>query len=649
MFGPSSFVLFLKQTLSCTLTTFLVCFLFRTQITAVPSCPSCFADPFIAKRVLRDSGSSGASVRHMFTIKIHHEAATEKSASMDESKGKTEVMNYTAEDLTPSGGFSTKLKRRNKIKSNFERTFPRKRAIQRRIAKDRFPDHAPVFEGSIQKHDTGASEINPKNVRTEFHQAKLEMKKKKFLERIQQTARAEILNSEDAGYLVTDDGELSYTIRQKDICASVDMASATKHFDLDLERFGPYRIDYTLNGRHLLIGGKRGHVAAFDWLTKSLHNETNVMEGVRDVQWLHVETMYAVAQKRWTYIYDNMGVELHCLKMLHDIKRMEFLPRHFLLVAGSNTSFLSYLDVSIGKLVQSFATRQGALDVMTQNPSNAIIHTGHGNGTVQLWSPNIREPLVKMLAHKSSVRGIAVEGNYMATTGLDRRLRIWDVRNYKQLFVYVLPFGLSEVAFSQRYTIACAVGNSVQVFTDAHLGTAREPYLVHNCRGIVSDLRFCPFEDVLGVGHQGGFTSLLVPGCGEANFNALHANPYESKSQRKEREVKQLLDKIQPELITLDTSEIAQVNTSLMEQENERLKNVLYVRPRDVKFTPKHKKKGRSGALKKEQRKQGVQAEMRFAVNEERKRAESELFGSYKPKIDDKPKSVLDRFKRKDA
>lgn len=46
------------------------------------------------------------------------------------------------------------------------------------------------------------------------------------------------------------------------------------------------------------------------------------------------------------------------------------------------------------------------------------------SGTVQLWSPNIREPLVKMLAHKSSVRGIAVEGNYMATTGLDRRLRL---------------------------------------------------------------------------------------------------------------------------------------------------------------------------------------------------------------------------------
>uniref|UniRef100_A0A0M3KBU5 BING4CT domain-containing protein n=1 Tax=Anisakis simplex TaxID=6269 RepID=A0A0M3KBU5_ANISI len=183
------------------------------------------------------------------------------------------------------------------------------------------------------------------------------------------------------------------------------------------------------------------------------------------------------------------------------------------------------------------------------------------------------------------------------------------------------------------------------------LGSAREPYLVHKCRGVVSDLRFCPYEDVLGVGHQGGFTSLLVPGCGEANFNALRANPYESKTQRREREVKQLLDKIQPELITLDTSAIAQVNTNLMEEENERLKTILYVRPRDVKFQPKHRKKGRSGAVKKEQRKQGVQSEMRFAINEERKEAEAKLFGTKETKHEDDnaPKSVLDRFKRKDV
>lgn len=47
-----------------------------------------------------------------------------------------------------------------------------------------------------------------------------------------------------------------------------------------------------------------------------------------------METMYAVAQKRWLRIYDNEGTELHCMKGLFDVKRLEFLPRHMLLVAG---------------------------------------------------------------------------------------------------------------------------------------------------------------------------------------------------------------------------------------------------------------------------------------------------------------------------
>ncbi|VDO47484.1 unnamed protein product [Onchocerca flexuosa] len=366
-------------------------------------------------------------------------------------------------------------------------------------------------------------------------------------------------------------------------------------------------------------------------------------------RWLHVETMFAVAQKRWTHIYDNTGVELHCLKNLHDIKRLEFLPRHFLLVAGSNTSFLHYLDVSMGKMVQSFPTKQGPLDVMTQNPNNAIIHTGHGNGTVQLWSPNVKEPLIKMLAHPCSVRGIAVENNYMATTGLDHKLRIWDVRNYKQLYAYTLPFGLAEVSFSQCYAVACSVGNQIQVLNNAHLGTATAPFMSHQCTGIVSSVQFCPYEDVLGVGHQHGFTSLLVPGSGEPNFNALLANPYESKTQRREREVKQLLDKIQPEMITLDTTEIVQVNTDLLEKENERLKLLLHMKPREVKFKPKNKKKGRGSGLKKEQIKQGVQSEQRFALNEARKKLEEEFFEKEAVKAVDSPKTVLDRFQRKDV
>lgn len=60
--------------------------------------------------------------------------------------------------------------------------------------------------------------------------------------------------------------------------------AAFQHFELNLNQFGPYRIDYTRNGRHILLGGRKGHLAAFDWMTKDLTNETNVMESVRDVQ-----------------------------------------------------------------------------------------------------------------------------------------------------------------------------------------------------------------------------------------------------------------------------------------------------------------------------------------------------------------------------
>lgn len=75
----------------------------------------------------------------------------------------------------------------------------------------------------------------------------------------------------------------------------------------------------------------------------------------------------------------------------------------------SATGFLQYLDVSVGKEVEAICTKAGRLDVMAQNPHNAVIHLGHTNGTVTLWSPNQREPLVKMLCHQGGVRSLAVD------------------------------------------------------------------------------------------------------------------------------------------------------------------------------------------------------------------------------------------------
>ena len=63
----------------------------------------------------------------------------------------------------------------------------------------------------------------------------------------------------------------------------MDITAATKIFELNLD-FGPYQAKYSRNGRHLLLGSKKGHLAAFDWVTKKLHFETNVMESIHDIR-----------------------------------------------------------------------------------------------------------------------------------------------------------------------------------------------------------------------------------------------------------------------------------------------------------------------------------------------------------------------------
>ncbi|KAJ8927762.1 hypothetical protein NQ314_019766 [Rhamnusium bicolor] len=432
----------------------------------------------------------------------------------------------------------------------------------------------PTFKGRVrpsekllQKYSKGAG-VSIKGVKTSIHQKKLEKKEKNIKFATEQAARTEVLLTEDVGYLEADDGETTTQFTQKHIVNSVDITAATKHFDLRLD-FGPYRAKYTRNGRHLLIGGKKGHVAAFDWVTKKLHCEINVMESIHDINWLHIETMFAVAQKDWVYIYDNQGIELHCIKRLNKVSRMEFLPYHFLLASCSEQGYLSWLDVSIGQIVGQYNTNLGRLSILTQNPWNATLCLGHAKGVVSFWSPTSRDPLAKMLCHKAPVTALHVDptGTYMATSASNRELKIWDVRQLKgPVQEYKLVTAANNLAFSQKRMLAVGMGNIVEIYRDCCATAAKKAYLRHRFVTPISNFNFCPYEDVLGVATARGFTSLLVPGTGEPNFDSLEANPFQSKSQRREAEVKSLLEK--------------------------------YLKPPKVNYEPRKKAKGKGGSVK---------------------------------------------------
>ncbi|KAI7968581.1 hypothetical protein EIK77_006600 [Talaromyces pinophilus] len=406
---------------------------------------------------------------------------------------------------------------------------------------------------------------------------------------------AEILLENESGFLEPEaELERTYKVRQDEIRENVGIEVAKKGFELKLEELGPYRADYTRNGKNLLLAGRKGHVATMDWRAGKLGCELQLGETIRDAKWLHNNQFFAVAQKKNVYIYDHAGVELHCLN------------KH------ANSGFLKYTDTSTGQLVAELPTRLGSPTSLCQNPWNAILHVGHQNGTVTLWSPNSQTALVKALVHRGPVRSMAIDrqGRYMVSTGQDMRMNVWDIRMFKPVHSYSCYQPGSSVAISDRNLTAVGWGTQVSVWkglfdaaaTDA--GKVQSPYMAWGGDGQrIETVRWCPYEDILGVTHDKGFASIIVPGAGEANFDATEINPYETTKQRQEAEVKALLDKLQPEMISLDPNFVGKID--LISDKKRREEREEVNKPKDAIEKLKNRGRGRNSALRKYLRKRG--------------------------------------------
>ena len=81
----------------------------------------------------------------------------------------------------------------------------------------------------------------------------------------------------------------------------------------------------------------------------------------------------------------------------------------------------------------------------------------------------------------------------------------------------------------------------------------------------INSMQFVPFEDFLGLGLDSGFSSILIPGSGDPNFDSYENNPYATKRQDQERLVQQLLDKLPHQTIAIDPNYIGTVDRASKE------------------------------------------------------------------------------------
>ncbi|KAH7854970.1 hypothetical protein Vadar_019720 [Vaccinium darrowii] len=144
-----------------------------------------------------------------------------------------------------------------------------------------------------------------------------------------------------------------------------------------------------------------------------------------------------------------------------------------------------------------------------------------------------------MLTHHGPVSALSFHsnGHLMATAGTDKKIKIWDLRKFEVL--QTLPGHAKTLDFSQKGLLATSTGSFVQILGDFSGSQNYSRYMTHSiAKGYqIQKVMFRPYEDVLGLGHSMGWSSILIPGSGEPNFDSWVANPFETPKQRREKEV----------------------------------------------------------------------------------------------------------------
>lgn len=309
----------------------------------------------------------------------------------------------------------------------------------------------------------------------------------------------------------------------------------------------------------------------------------------------------------------------------------------------------------MGEMIGNYRTGFGRTDVMQVNPFNGVIALGHSGGTVSMWKPTSAAPLLKMLCHRGPISALAFHpnGHLMATAGKEKKIKLWDLRKLDSE-LQVLHDHAKTLDFSQKGLLARGTGSFVQILSDFSGAQNYSRYMSHSmAKGYqIGKVLFRPYEDVLGIGHSMGWSSILIPGSGEPNFDSWVANPFETTKQRREKEVRSLLDKLPPEAVMLDPSTIGTVKPASKKEKpmkHEREDEIEAAVEAVKGIESKNKTKGRNKPSKKVAKSKEKIAKAKRPFLEQKRLEEEQLAAKKKQKISEEvelPKS-LQRFARK--
>ena len=162
---------------------------------------------------------------------------------------------------------------------------------------------------------------------------------------------------------------------------------------------------------------------------------------------------------------------------------------------------------------------------------------------------------MKIRAHYGPVSALACHDQMnIVTAGGEGKWKIWDMRKAdKPVSAYSYRGAPpSSIDVSQCGMIGIGNGVRVSVYpSEAFKQKVKSPFLTHSVPNGVNSVRFCPFEDLLLLGKNNGIGSMLVPGSGSGEFDSFNNNPFETRTQRREGEVRALIEKLRPDMISL--------------------------------------------------------------------------------------------------